>query len=103
MEMSYLMIRRVLAGIALVALVAAAPAQAAGFGRPAGAPGAWTLAWTWLVRLWGGEVSASQTPRQGTGTVQKQLPADNGSTASSGDQSDPTTGGEKGMGIDPDG
>jgi hypothetical protein len=103
MEMSYLMIRRVLAGIALVALVAATPAQAAGVGRPTGAPEAWTLAWSWLVRLWGGEVSASQAPEQANDTVQKQLPTDNGSTTSSGDQSDPTTGGDKGMGIDPDG
>lgn len=101
--MPHLMIRRVLAGTILVALVAAVPVQAAGFGRPTGAPDAWTLAWTWLVRLWTGEVPGSQTPQHSEETMQKQLPAGDGGTDSSVDQSDPATEGDKGMGIDPDG
>jgi hypothetical protein len=103
MKMSYLMIRRVLAGVALVALVAATPAQAAGFGRTAGASDPWTLAWSWLVRLWSREVPGNQSPQPAPERVQKQLPAGGGSGDSSGTQSDPTTGGDKGMGIDPDG
>lgn len=102
--MSIPMIRRVLAGLALAAILAAAPAQAEGLGRTAGAPDLWSLAWSWMVRLWGGEAAASSTPRQSaTVTTEKQLPGGSDSTTSnSGDPTDPD-GGDKGAGIDPDG
>ncbi|HYO16972.1 MAG TPA: hypothetical protein VE685_27575 [Thermoanaerobaculia bacterium] len=102
--MSIPMIRRVLAGLALAALLAAVPAQAAGLERTTGAPDLWSLAWSWVVRVWGGEVAGSSAPRPSTTvTTAKQLPGDDDSTTTnSGDPTNPD-GGDKGMGIDPDG
>lgn len=103
--MSISMIRRVLAGLALAAVLAAVPAQAAGFERTAGAPDLWSLAWSWVARLWGGEAGGSSTPRQSTTvTTEKQLPggSDSTTTTNNDDPTDPD-GGDKGMGIDPDG
>jgi hypothetical protein len=102
--MSIPMIRRVLAGLALAAVLAAVPAQAAGLERTAGAPDLWSLAWSWMARLWGGADPGSSTPRPSTAvTTEKQLPGGSGSTTTNnGDSTDPN-GGDKGMGIDPDG
>lgn len=102
--MSIPMIRRVLAGFALAAVLAAVPAQAAGLERAAGAPDLWSLAWSWMARLWGGEAAGGSAPRQSTAvTTEKQLPGGSDSTTTNnGDPTDPN-GGDKGAGIDPDG
>jgi hypothetical protein len=100
--MSHPMIRRGLAGLALLALLAAAPAQAAGLGRPAGGQDLLTLVWSWMARLWGGQVSPVQASGKGAAVKEKQATGD----SSGGDttQTDDTTQtGDKGMGIDPDG
>lgn len=101
--MSHPMIRRVLAGLSLAAVLTAAPAQAAGLGRTAGAPDLWSLAWSWMARLWGGEAAGDGAPRHSaTVTTEKQLPGSDDSTATN-DPTDPEDGGDKGAGIDPDG
>jgi hypothetical protein len=98
--MSCPMVRRVFAGLALVAVLAT-PAQAAGFGGMAGAPDLWSRAWSWLVGLWGGEVSGNVGG--GATAVREQQTTGSSSDGDSTQSGDPTLPADRGIGIDPDG
>lgn len=99
--MSCPMVRRVFAGLALVAVLAT-PAQAAGFGGMAGAPDLWSRAWSWLAGLWGGEVSENGRGG-GVTTVREKQTTGSSSKGDTTQSGDPTQPADRGIGIDPDG
>lgn len=89
----------VLALLAILSLVAPAPAQAAVWG--AGSRGAWSDGWTWIASLWeqvammfgGGKTMRSPSAVKQLGLVQKSSTTSGGASASS----------DNGSMINPDG
>lgn len=106
--MTRLSIRRAFAGLALAALLTAAPASAAGFQVEKGLQlsDLWSRAWSWLADLWaGGDSGTGAEASRGYGKCDSKPGPPPGPPPPGrlGGQTSGLGGGDDGSGIDPDG